>query len=176
MTITSPLGARRAGTFVGRAASRDRGVVHQPRRASRTGTPTTALPSPLSTATHSAGRLCPDTSRRRRIVEAVSSAGVWVAVGYLLPISDNGYLLLGIPLTFAFQVLVRRRPVRELFAGNTTGSRWATAVSPWRSPWPSSPGSATVRDAAGSRPSSCPRCGGCRTFPSPAACPFRCSW
>jgi membrane protease YdiL (CAAX protease family) len=39
-----------------------------------------------------------------------------MAAGYLLPISSDGYLLLGIPLTVAFQLLVRRRPLHELFA------------------------------------------------------------
>ncbi len=43
-----------------------------------------------------------------------------MAAGYLLPVSANGYLLLGVPLTLGFQVLVRRRPLRELFAGGTT--------------------------------------------------------
>ena len=61
-----------------------------------------------------------DTSRRRRSLEAVAFVAVWVVAGYLLPISANAYLLLGIPLTIGFQVLVRRRPLRELFAGNTT--------------------------------------------------------
>lgn len=60
-----------------------------------------------------------DTSRRRRIAEATAFIGLWVAAGYLLPVSTNGYLLLGIPLTVAFQVLVRRRPLRELFAAGT---------------------------------------------------------
>jgi membrane protease YdiL (CAAX protease family) len=43
----------------------------------------------------------------------------WVTAGYLLRLSSNGYLLLGIPLTAAFQLGVRRRPLRELFAGGT---------------------------------------------------------
>ncbi len=43
-----------------------------------------------------------------------------MVAGYLLHVSANAYLLLGIPLTIGFQVLVRRRPLRELFAGNTT--------------------------------------------------------
>jgi hypothetical protein len=38
----------------------------------------------------------------------------WVGLGYLFPVSAEAYLLMGIPLTIAFQVLVRRRPVREL--------------------------------------------------------------
>lgn len=60
----------------------------------------------------------PSSSRRRRILESVAFVGLWVVAGYLLPISSNGYLLLGIPMTFAFQAFVRRRPLRELFAGN----------------------------------------------------------
>jgi membrane protease YdiL (CAAX protease family) len=44
---------------------------------------------------------------------------VWVAAGYLLPMSSNGYMLLGIPLTICFQLVVRRRPLRELFAADS---------------------------------------------------------
>jgi membrane protease YdiL (CAAX protease family) len=62
----------------------------------------------------------PGASQRRRAAEAIAFVAVWMAAGYLLPISSNGYLLLGIPLTIAFQVLVRRRPLRELFAAGTT--------------------------------------------------------
>jgi membrane protease YdiL (CAAX protease family) len=60
----------------------------------------------------------------RAYAEAVAFVAVWVAAGYLLPIDANAYLLLGIPLTVGFQVLVRRRPVRELFAAGTTRFRW----------------------------------------------------
>lgn len=59
-------------------------------------------------------------TRRRRIMEVVVFVVVWVAAGYVLPITSDGYLLLGIPLTIAFQLLVRRRPLRELFASDTT--------------------------------------------------------
>jgi membrane protease YdiL (CAAX protease family) len=47
-------------------------------------------------------------------MEAVGFVAAWVALGYLFPISAEAYLLMGIPLTIAFQMLVRRRPVREL--------------------------------------------------------------
>jgi len=40
----------------------------------------------------------PDASHRRRAAEAVAFVAVWMAAGYLLPISSDGYLLLGIPL------------------------------------------------------------------------------
>jgi len=65
----------------------------------------TALAAPL-----------PGRTRRRRYVEAGAFVAVWVTAGYLLPLSSNGYLLVGIPLTLGFQLLVRRRPLRELFA------------------------------------------------------------
>lgn len=52
--------------------------------------------------------------RARRVGEAVGLVAVWVGLGYLWPMSAEAYLLMGIPLTLAFQVLVRRRPVREL--------------------------------------------------------------
>jgi membrane protease YdiL (CAAX protease family) len=42
-----------------------------------------------------------------------------MAAGFALHLPSNGYLLLGIPLTAAFQFLVRRRPLRELFAVGT---------------------------------------------------------
>jgi membrane protease YdiL (CAAX protease family) len=54
------------------------------------------------------------SSRRRRLAEAVGFVAAWVGLGYLLHVGDEAYLLLGIPLTIAFQVLVRRRPLREL--------------------------------------------------------------
>lgn len=62
----------------------------------------------------------PESSRRRRVLESIAFVAVWVAAGYLLPVDANGYLLLGIPLTAGFQLLVRRRPLRELFAAGTT--------------------------------------------------------
>jgi membrane protease YdiL (CAAX protease family) len=70
------------------------------------------------------GRVLPTTPGTgtpawRRKAEAIAFVAVWVAAGYLLPISSNVYLLLGIPLTIGFQLVVRRRPVRELFAAGT---------------------------------------------------------
>lgn len=81
----------------------------------------TALGSPqTATTTNTTRRQRGDSSRRRRLVEAVAFVAVWVTIGYLLRLSANGYLLLGVPLTAAFQLLVRRRPLRELFAGDTS--------------------------------------------------------
>jgi len=58
----------------------------------------TLHPSPPRIATHPARLRHLDTSRRRRSLEAVAFVAIWVAAGYLLPISANAYLLLGIPL------------------------------------------------------------------------------
>ena len=75
---------------------------------------------PRSTATHlSTGRRAP-IPRRRRLLEVVAFVAVWVATGYLLDLSADAYLLLGVPLTAAFQLVVRRRPLRELFADGTS--------------------------------------------------------
>ena len=54
-------------------------------------------------------------SRYRRLVEGFAFIAVWVGLGYLFPSSSETYLLMGIPLTVAFQLLVRRRPLRELW-------------------------------------------------------------
>lgn len=63
------------------------------------------------------------TGRARRLVEGTAFVGVWIALGYLLPIDGNTYLLLGVPLTVAFQLGVRRRPLRELWLRGA-GSRF----------------------------------------------------
>lgn len=57
----------------------------------------------------------PTTSRRRRVLEALSFVATWIGLGYALHLDSNIYLLVGIPLTLAFQVGVRRRPVHELW-------------------------------------------------------------
>jgi hypothetical protein len=77
-----------------------------------------------TTTTALAGTGRPDASPRRRTAEAIAFVAVWMAAGYLLPISSDGSLLLGIPLTAAFQLFVRRRPLRELFAPATSRFAW----------------------------------------------------
>jgi hypothetical protein len=58
--------------------------------------------------------------RRRRLVEGFSFVAVWMGLGYLVPGNAEAYLLIGIPLTIGFQVLVRRRPLRELWVRDAT--------------------------------------------------------
>ena len=52
------------------------------------------------------------SSRARRWSEAVALLAIWLAAGFVLRLGDAGYLLLGIPLSVAFQLLVRREPLR----------------------------------------------------------------
>jgi membrane protease YdiL (CAAX protease family) len=91
---------------------------------------------PQAITTHASSGHRPDTSQRRRVIEAVAFVATWMSAGYLLGLSSNGYLLIGIPLTAAFQLGVRRRPLRELFASGTTrfaldrkGAAWATILA-----------------------------------------------
>lgn len=49
----------------------------------------------------------PDASRPRRLIEGFVLVAVWVDLGYLLPVSAEGYLLIVVPLTGAFQIWFR---------------------------------------------------------------------
>jgi len=65
----------------------------------------------------------PVRSRSRRLAEGFAFIAVWVGLGCLLPGGAEAYLLVGIPLTVLFQVVVRRRPLRELWVRGPTRSR-----------------------------------------------------
>ena len=51
----------------------------------------------------------------RRWIEVAVFVAIWVAAGELLHMSGDVYLLFGIPLTAAFQLLVRRKPIKDLW-------------------------------------------------------------
>jgi membrane protease YdiL (CAAX protease family) len=62
--------------------------------------------------------LAPDLAgagRARRWIETCGFVAAWMGLGLALRLEPNGYLLLGIPLTLAFQYFVRRAPVMELW-------------------------------------------------------------
>ena len=83
---------------------------------------TVALHARLSgTPVDHSGHRDTDTRTKRRVLEATAFVSPWVAAGYLLPVTSHGYLLLGIPLTVAFQLCVRRRPLPELFVHASAG-------------------------------------------------------
>jgi membrane protease YdiL (CAAX protease family) len=56
--------------------------------------------------------------RLARAVVATFVIGSYMALGFAFGLSAEGYLLLGIPITIAFQALVVRRPLRALWLRN----------------------------------------------------------
>lgn len=79
---------------------------------------------PSGTPVAHPGHRTGDPGAQRRVIEATAFVALWVAAGYLLPISSDAYLLLGIPLTVAFQLVIRRRPLRELFVRSSATFSW----------------------------------------------------
>jgi membrane protease YdiL (CAAX protease family) len=77
--------------------------------------PTSAAPTPGEPQATPA----PPAIRAVNAGHAVAFVAVWTTLGYLLPRDPNLYLLVGVPLTLAFQKLVRRRPIRELWVRGT---------------------------------------------------------
>ena len=53
--------------------------------------------------------------RVARAVVATAVIGGYVALGFAFRLGADGYLLVGIPITVAFQVLIVRRPLRSLW-------------------------------------------------------------
>jgi membrane protease YdiL (CAAX protease family) len=64
------------------------------------------------------------SSRRpRRMAEAVTFVAGWVAIGYVFDLGRTFnrqcvYLLIGIPITIVFQLVIRKQPLRELWVRN----------------------------------------------------------
>ncbi|MBS2032498.1 MAG: CPBP family intramembrane metalloprotease [Deltaproteobacteria bacterium] len=59
--------------------------------------------------------LPPIAAPLRRVLEVFGFWAIWVALGFALHLGGEAYLLAGVPLTIAFQLLVRRRPLGELW-------------------------------------------------------------
>jgi hypothetical protein len=57
----------------------------------------------------------PSASRARRFLEGTAAVALWMALGLVLHLSAYGYLLLGIPITLAFQRYVRNAPLRAMW-------------------------------------------------------------
>ena len=67
-------------------------------------------------------RWIPAVAVDRRLARAVIATiviGGYMAIGFAFRLSAEGYLLVGIPITVAFQVLVVRRPLRALWLRGT---------------------------------------------------------
>jgi hypothetical protein len=59
----------------------------------------------------------------RRYIEVTAFVGAWMALGWGLSLDENSYLLVGVPLTLAFQVMVRRRPIATMWVRGTATIR-----------------------------------------------------
>lgn len=53
--------------------------------------------------------------RLRRWFDAALAVAIWMALGWALRVDANGYLLLGVPITVAFQLWISRRPLHTLW-------------------------------------------------------------
>ena len=51
----------------------------------------------------------------QRCLHVVALVGIWMAVGWLFHLDANSYLVVGVPLVVAFQLLVRRKPLVTLW-------------------------------------------------------------
>lgn len=76
------------------------------------------------------GRLTADALRR--VLEVAVLVLVWMALGRAFDLGTSAYLVLGIPLTVAFQLGVRRRPLRTMWVRDSqsfrlTPTEWAVA-------------------------------------------------
>ncbi len=74
------------------------------------------------------------TNRTRRVLEVSGVVLLWIAAGLIFHLDTNSYLLLGIPLTAAFQWVVRRQPLRALWVRDAVPFRlgingWVLAVA-----------------------------------------------
>jgi Type II CAAX prenyl endopeptidase Rce1-like len=54
-----------------------------------------------------------------RLCVASAVVGIWMALGWLLHLDANSYLLVGVPLLVLFQLFVARRPLTELWLKKT---------------------------------------------------------
>jgi membrane protease YdiL (CAAX protease family) len=68
-----------------------------------------------STVASGAGSPSAVTGRWRRLAEITAFVGIWVAIGELIDMNPNIYLLFGIPYVALFQLYVARRPLHELW-------------------------------------------------------------
>jgi membrane protease YdiL (CAAX protease family) len=59
----------------------------------------------------------------RRYTVVIVFVAVWMACGRLLQLDANAYLLLGVPLTILFQLLIRRQPLQTLWMRGAAPSR-----------------------------------------------------
>ncbi len=72
------------------------------------------------------------SGRLRRSVEAALAVAVWMALGWSVAADANAYLLMGVPITVAFHLVIRRRRLHELWVRDAVRfslDRWAALLA-----------------------------------------------
>ena len=69
----------------------------------------------------------PTASRPLRILEVACAVACWIALGFAFHLRPNAYLLLGVPLTAAFQWGIRREPSQPR-RKSAVGTDWLPLV------------------------------------------------
>jgi len=67
----------------------------------------------------------------QRCLHAMAFVGIWMAIGWLFHLDANSYLVVGVPLVVAFQLLVRKKPLVTLWVRDAPGFRlniWGIAL------------------------------------------------
>src|SRR6476661_3784697 len=59
----------------------------------------------------------------RQYIEVLTFVVAWMAAGWIFHLDANAYLLLGVPLVVLFQLFIRRKPLRNLWAREATSFR-----------------------------------------------------
>ena len=59
----------------------------------------------------------------RKYIEVLAFVAVWMAAGWTFRLDANAYLVIGVPLVVLFQLLIRRQPLRNLWARDATSFR-----------------------------------------------------
>jgi hypothetical protein len=59
----------------------------------------------------------------RRYIEVLAFVALWMALGWILHLDVNSYLLIGLPLVVPFQRFVRQRPLRQLWVRDAAAFR-----------------------------------------------------
>ena len=69
------------------------------------------------------------------MLEGLAFVAGWVAIGYIFDLGKTlnrqcVYLLIGIPLTIVFQLVIRKRPLRELWVRGGPRSSFRSVLAP----------------------------------------------
>jgi len=62
----------------------------------------------------------PLSKQSRRYLQAAAFVGLWMTIGWIFRLGAESYLVIGVPLTAAFQAFVRRQPLGSLWVRDAT--------------------------------------------------------